>query len=514
MTPGEEVIAFIEAFCKVPEGQGVGSPMLLVDFQKQFILDVYDNPAGTRRAILSMGRKNGKTALLAAILLAHIVGPRAEQNSQIVSGALSREQAGILYRHAANMVRQDETLSDMCRLTPSGKKIIGLPMWVEYQALAAEGGSNMGLSPILAVFDETGQIKGPPGSRSKGQEFLSAIMTSQGAHEKPLQIFISTQASADADVFSTLIDDAIVSKDEKTVVHLYAAEKDCDILDEEQWRKANPALGLFRSESDLREQLLQASRLPSFEPEARNLLLNQRVALESLAFAPNIVADNNFDSDWDVFRDSRSVHMGLDLSRRNDLSAAVICAADADETIHVKTFAFTPRGGAEERARRDKVPYDRWIAEGYLFAPPGDVVDYSQVCETLKNILEDQGVVLASIQFDDWQIQEFRQAAERVGFGNASEWVNVRQGYQSMSPRVQALETTMLQRRLRLDNHPVMNMALGNAIVISDASGNRKVQKPKQHGPKVDALLALLQAVYPLVVEPETIPDDISFWIG
>ena len=514
MKPGEEVIACIETFCRVPEGQRVGQPMELVDFQKKFILDVYDNPSRTRRAILSMGRKNGKTALLAAILLAHIVGPRAEQNSQIVSGALSREQAAILIRHAANMIRQDETLSELTSITPSSKRIIGLPGYVEYQALAAEGGSNMGLSPVLAVFDETGQVKGAPGSGTRGQDFLSAIMTSQGAHTNPLQIFISTQASADADVFSTLIDDAVLSKDPKTVVHLYAADPDCDLLDEEQWKKANPAVGLFRSEDDLREQLLQASRLPSFEPEARNLLLNQRVALESLAFAPGIVSENNAESDWQVFRDARAVHLGLDLSRRNDLSAAVLCAADQDNIIHVKTFGFTPLGGAGDRARRDKVPYDRWIQEGALFGPPGDVVDYGQVCQFLKNKLEEEGVVLASIQFDDWQIEEFKQAAEKVGFGHSVEWVNVRQGYQSMSPRVQALETTMLQRRLRLDNNPVMNMALGNAIVVSDAAGNRKVQKPKQNGPKIDALVALLQAVYPLVVEPETMPDDISFWIG
>ena len=148
-------------------------------------------------------------------------------------------------------------------------------MNTEYRALAADSSTAMGNSPSFLVFDETGQVK----SSGRGADFLSAMMTSQGAYENPLQIFISTHSSSYADPFSQLIDDAVLSKDPKTVVHLYCADKDADLLDEEQWAKANPALGLFRSESDLLEQMMQASRLPSFEHEAKNLLLNQRVAL-------------------------------------------------------------------------------------------------------------------------------------------------------------------------------------------------------------------------------------------
>ncbi|CAH3602504.1 hypothetical protein AI2694V1_1740 [Enterobacter cloacae] len=104
MTRGERVIAFIERFCIVPEGKLIGQPMRLDPFQKEFILAVYDNPAGTDMAILSIARKNGKTGLIAGILLAHLVGPEAVQNTQIVSGALSREQAAIVFNLAVKMV--------------------------------------------------------------------------------------------------------------------------------------------------------------------------------------------------------------------------------------------------------------------------------------------------------------------------------------------------------------------------------------------------------------------------
>lgn len=43
MTRGERVIAFIERYCIVPEGELLGNPMRLDEFQKRFILAIYDN---------------------------------------------------------------------------------------------------------------------------------------------------------------------------------------------------------------------------------------------------------------------------------------------------------------------------------------------------------------------------------------------------------------------------------------------------------------------------------------
>jgi phage terminase large subunit-like protein len=90
MTRGDKVCRFIERYCLVPEGKLVGKPLRLMVFQRKFILDVYDNPAGTTRAYLSIARKNGKNALIAAIALAHIGGPEAKLNSQTISGGRSR----------------------------------------------------------------------------------------------------------------------------------------------------------------------------------------------------------------------------------------------------------------------------------------------------------------------------------------------------------------------------------------------------------------------------------------
>ena len=139
MTRAEAVIAFIETFCRVPEGALVGAPIRLEEFQRAFITDIYDNPVGTKKAYLSLARKNGKTALIACLVLAHLVGPEAQQNSQIVSGAMSREQAGIIFNLTAKMLRLNSDLSDIVRIVDSRKELHGLPMGTHYRALAAEG---------------------------------------------------------------------------------------------------------------------------------------------------------------------------------------------------------------------------------------------------------------------------------------------------------------------------------------------------------------------------------------
>ena len=488
-TRGDRVVAFIIEFCKTPEGAKVGQPLKLAPFQLDFIRAIYDNEQGTRRAILSISRKNGKSALIAAILLAHICGPEAQLNSSIVSGAMSREQAALVFNLACKMIQLDDRLQAVTRIVPSHKRIIGLRRNVEFKALSSDGSTAHGLSPVLAILDEVGQIRGPM------TPFVEAIITSQGAHENPMLIAISTSAPSDADMFSIWIDDALRSNDPHTVCHVHAADKDCALMDRAQWVKANPALGIFRSEKDLEEQLKMASRIPSMEASVRNLLLNQRVALESLWLAPAVWKECGDPIDLDVFRNSVNVTMGLDLSMRNDLTAAVLAACDDNGIMHLLPFVFAPEQGMRDRETRDKAPYTAWVAGGQMVAVPGATLDYDWLCVWLKGKLDDLGISIESIQFDRWRIRELRAAADRAGFALEAQWVEVGQGYQSMSPRIESFETYLLQRKMRHGLHPLLNMAAANAIVVRDPANNRKIDKSKSTQ-RIDPLVAAVMALF------------------
>ena len=110
MTRAERNVEWIETFCRVPEGKDIGKPIRLRDWQRDDLPKIYDNPAGTRLAIVSFGKKNGKTSLAGCLLLLHLCGPEAIPNTQLPSTAQSKEQAAVLFNLAAKMVRLNPDL--------------------------------------------------------------------------------------------------------------------------------------------------------------------------------------------------------------------------------------------------------------------------------------------------------------------------------------------------------------------------------------------------------------------
>lgn len=205
MTRGERNILWIESNCRIPDGKLVGQPVRLTKAQKGWIKQIYDTP--TRTFILSMARKNAKTATSSFLLLLHLCGPEAKPNSQLYSAAQSRDQAAILFGYASKVVRMSPDLSEYVQIKDSAKTLSCPELGTTYRALSADASTAYGLSPVFSVHDELGQVRGP---RS---ELYEAIETASAAHESPLSIIISTQAPTDADLLSLLIDDALTGAD-------------------------------------------------------------------------------------------------------------------------------------------------------------------------------------------------------------------------------------------------------------------------------------------------------------
>lgn len=502
MTRGERVIAFIHRYCRVPEGKLVGQPMKLEPFQQKFIREVYDNPAGTRVGILSIARKNGKSGLIAAILLAHLVGPEARLNSQIVSGARSRKQAALVFNLARKMVSLSPDLSKLVRVVPSGKMLVGLAMNVEYEALAAEAGTAHGLSPVLAIIDEMGQVKGDYDA------FVEAIETAQGAYDDALELVISTQAATDADMLSIRIDDAKRSDDPTVVCHVYEAPKDVELLDPKGWAAANPALGSFRSLTELQNKAAEAARMPSVENSFRNLYLNQRVVRFSPFISPGVWKDAGGAIDREAFYRG-PVYGGLDLSMTTDLTALVL-VTQVGEEWHVLPVFWTPEATLRDRAKRDRAPYDVWVREKHMIATPGPAVDYGFVARDIAQLTA--GMDVRKIAFDRHRIQMLLPKLEEAGVTLPLEPFG--QGYVSMSPALQVAEVEFLHKRVRHGGHPVLTMCAANAVVLKDPAENRKLDKAKSTG-RIDGMVSLVMAMGVAMAGSEAEPispwDDPNF---
>jgi len=135
---------------------------------------IYDNPAGTRRAIITRGRKNAKTTESAMLLLLHLCGPEAKPNSQLNSAAQSRDQAAILFQLAAKMVRLSADLSAVVTIRDTAKQLHCSELGTLYRALSADASNNLGLSPSFIVHDELGQVRGPRSALYEALETATA----------------------------------------------------------------------------------------------------------------------------------------------------------------------------------------------------------------------------------------------------------------------------------------------------------------------------------------------------
>ena len=489
------VIQFIETLT-VPSGAGSGHPFALMDWQKDFIRDIYephvDNKRVVRRAILSIGRKNGKTALIAALALAHLAGPEKITNGEIYSAANDRDQAAIVFKFAAQMVRLDPELGEKIQVIHSTKTMIGRRTGSTYRAVSREAGTKHGFSPSVVIYDELAQ--------AKSRILYDVLDTSFGARAEPLFIAISTQSNDPEHILSKLIDDGLSGADPSIICHLYAADEDCDLEDEEQWAKANPALGVFRDREDLAAAMRKALRMPADEPKVRNLFLNQRVAQT----APLISRAEWLGCAGDAtIADREDVYLALDLSSVNDLTALVMVTVK--EPVLVQPFFWKPRDSIIEQSKRDfgagSYRYMDWADDGWLMLSPGKTIDHQVIAMFIAELY--QRYRIKGLAYDRYHMKYLRSEFDRIGFatyedeekrGSGLRLVAWGQGSVSMGPAINAFEQAVLDGKLVHPNSPVLNWNVSNAVSTMDAAGNRRIDKDKARF-RIDGAVALAMAL-------------------
>lgn len=509
----DRVIEFVEQLT-IPSGAGQGSHFRLRDWQKKFIRDIYephtkDGLRCVRRAILSIARKNGKTALIACLVLAHLVGPEAIQNGEIYSAANDRDQAALVFKTARQIVEADSELREMVRIIPSTKTLVCYANGSFYRAISAESGTKHGLNPSAVIFDELAQ--------SKNRDLYDVLDTSMGARAEPLFIVISTQSNDPEHILSKLIDDGLNSRDPTIVCHLYEAAEDGDIFDPKEWKKANPALGDFRSLADLKAIADKTKRMPAEEPKFRNLYLNQRVApVSSLIARPEWEACSGEVS----FKDGEEVYLALDLAAVVDLAALMM--GSAGDKTKVKPFFWKPADLLKDHSQRDfgtgNLRYVEWHKDGYLEASPGRSIDPAVIALRIAELCQRYNVL--GIAYDRWRIQDLLREFDRVGLhayedtgekkGDGLRLIPWGQGFRDMAPAIDALELEVIDRTLVHPSNPVLSWNIANAVAVTDPSGNRKLDKNKARF-RIDGAVAL-SMLCGLKSRDRNVPAPISPW--
>lgn len=486
LTRAERVIAFVQSL-PVTKGFGAGKPIELLDFQLDWINAIYGEDAeGLRRVrqgLLSVARGNGKTVLCAALGLCHLVGPESEPRGECYSAAATKEQSALIFTEMEAIIAATPWMAARLNVKSFHKEIKDNETGSIYRALASDGAAVHGLASSFVVCDELAQWK--------KRELYDVLRTSMGKRREPLILVIGTQSHRAENIMSELVDYAgRVNRGEveDPSFHgaVYAVPDDADAFDPAVWPLANPAMGTFRSDRELREEAERARRMPTFEPSFRNLYLNQRVDAEPKAINPAEWASCGAPVDPETLR-GRPCYAGLDLSSTRDLSALVLYFPEDGGAV--LPFTWCPKENLAEREEIDRVPYRTWASQGHITPTTGKAIDKRLIAATLAQIVTRYDV--RGIAFDRWGMPDLEKILSDEGITLPLEpWG---QGFASMGPAVDAFETAMLSDNLRHGMHPVLRWSAGNLMFDTDPAGNRKPSKARSID-RIDPMVALIMA--------------------
>jgi phage terminase large subunit-like protein len=486
-----DVIEFIQMLKLT--GDFYGQPFILMDWQHETLWDVYgtvkDN--GYRQyqyAYLEIPKKNGKTELVAGIGLSHLVGDAP--GGQIYCCAAEKEQASLVYRAAKQMIEQEPAFSGLLKVVDSKKEIHNILTGTFLKVLSAEAYSKHGINPTVVIFDEL---------HAQPNRDLWDIMTfGAGAARKEPLWWVITTAGDDPDRHSIgweihdyakkIIDGEI--HDPIWYAKIFCADESDDIFDEKTWYKANPSLGRTIDIEMVRQEALGARNRESQEKLFRWLRLNQWVSLKSTGWLPLTLWDSttgNWGRDQLV---GKKCYLGLDLASTTDLTAAALLFPPQEgvDDWRVVFEGWIPEEKMNERVKRDKVPYDKWVKDGFLHATRGSMVDYDYVEARIKVLAKHYQVEY--ICTDPWNSRMLQQRLAKSGIDS----IEVPQTISGMSPGMKELERLLRSGDMTHEKHPVARWCFGNVAVHIDGNENMKPMKNKSQD-RIDLLVAWINAM-------------------
>ena len=186
----------------------------------------------------------------------------------------------------------------------------------------------------------------------------------------------------------------------------------------------------------------------------------------------------------------RKCFPALDLSTTTDITAlALLFPPLDDEPYCVLPFFWCPEDTVMKASRRDRVPYDAWVRDGFMTATPGNVIDYAYVRRSVNEL--SKVYKFGPVAFDPWNAT---QLATQLGEEDGIEMVEFRQGMISMNEPAKEFERLVVAGKIMHPDNPVLNWMAANVAVKSDAAGNIKPDKDRSTG-RIDGIVATIMGV-------------------
>jgi phage terminase large subunit-like protein len=480
----EKVVKFIHKL-KHFTGESSKKHFDLQPWQLFIVANLYGffNKDGTRRfqtAYIELGRKNGKTALVAALSLYHLIAD-GEDGAEVLFAANSLDQAKIGFNMVDGFAMgydPDETI-----VRHRYKDIYFDDTNSFIKVLAADSNKLDGYNCSLGVVDE---FHSAPDSKVR-----DVLRSSMGMRKNPMLITITT-AGFDKNLpcyeLRTVITDILsgTKKDDSIFGVIYSLDDKDDWKDPKNWIKSNPNLDVTVKSSFIEKQVQQAINSPSDEVGVKTKNLNIWCDSATTWIPDEYIIKATRKLKKDDFNGGECF-IGADLSTNVDLTAVAYHFLKDDKHYFFVDY-YIPIDTLKTKVHADMVYYREWVQKKYLKTTPGNVTDYDYITRDILDMGEKVDIV--DVFYDkynatQWVVQCTEQGLNMTPFG---------QNIGNFNNCTKEFERLILGGKIIIDDNPITRYCLRNVELRYDFNGNCKPNKESDKK-KIDGTIAMLQAL-------------------
>lgn len=465
-------------------GNHSGKPFILEGWQQFIIANIigwYWKGTTNRRftsSYIEVSRKNGKTALAAALCLYYLIAD-GEDGAEVLLAANSKDQAKIAF--------------DMCSkftkgLDPKGKYLTAYRADILFdmtksklKVLAADDSKLDGFNASFGLLDEY--------HAAKNSKVRDVIKSSMGMRQNPHLCTITTAGFDKTLPCYQLRSVAIevlngLKQDDEMFIAIYGLDSTDDWRDEKNWIKSNPNLDITVTNKYIKGQVQQAINNPADEVGVKTKTLNIWCDTIDTWMPEDYIIKGSKAIDLSQF-EGMNCYIGVDLAATSDLTAVSYLIVDGD-TYYFKTQYYLPESALVEKS--DKEMYKLWKQQGLLTITAGNVTDYDYIT---KDILKASEVVnIQAVGYDKYNATQWAISATEQGL--PLEEYPQTLGNFNMPTR--ELERLLLSGRAVIDNNEITRFCFRNVVLKSDHNGNVKPNKGIAKK-KIDGVIAIIQAL-------------------
>lgn len=465
-------------------GKSSGKHFKLEEWQQFIIANIvgwYWTDGNTRRftsSYIEVSRKNGKTALAAALCLYYLIAD-GEDGAEVDLAANSKEQAKIAFEFCSSFSKQ---------LDPKGKYLKPYRDNVQFalnnsklKVFAADDSKLDGFNASFGLIDEY--------HAAKNSKVRDVIKSSMGMRNNPHLCTITT-AGFDKTLpcyklRSTSIE--ILNKlktDDSMFIAIYSLDDKDDWTDKDNWVKCTPNLNVTVTSKYIKEQVQSAINNPSEEVGVKTKTLNLWCDVADVWLPENYIVKASKNIRLENFRDCEC-YIGVDLSATSDLTA-VSYLIEKDNIYYFKTNYYLPESALVDKP--DRETYKLWKQQGLITITAGNVTDYDYITNDIvaaSNILNIQ-----KIGYDKWNATQWAIHATEIGLP-LEEYP---QTMGNFNRPTKELERLILSGNTIIDNNEITRWCFRNVELKSDYNGNVKPNKGIK-SKKIDGVIAIIQAL-------------------